>query len=159
MNLKFLFLSSFFLIFDTFLLAQVCSEPLLHRNQIPPAAIFLELVPASPCILPAGKFSFKSNTQKSNTAIITGSETSSIPRFVIDHERVEQSFDLQAGIGWQSSLGIILRYIEDSTGNWDGFMRDFHAKLNLPYAAREVRKDNTYLYWQYNPEEEKWITN
>ncbi len=129
-----------------------CLTPLVHRNQLPPSMIFLQLLPESPCVLAPGDTRVLLGVQHSNTAIVSfqyrDDENSS--RLVVDHERQEQT--LQVAIGgperWQSTLTV--RHIFDSEGQWDSFMRTFHQDLNLPYTSRKLLADYGYLYLQYN---------
>ncbi len=128
-----------------------CLTPMLHRNQLPPSALFLQLTPESACVLAPGEVETLLSVQHSNTAIVSfQTQDQQSSRFVVDHERQERTLRVSLGgpERWQTSLTV--RHIEDSTGHWDSFMRAFHEDLNLPYTSRKLLPDYSYSYLQYN---------
>jgi len=136
-----------------------CLRPLLHRNQIPPSAIFLELQPESACSLAFGTWTLTTSVQHSNTAIISFQHiTDPDPKMVLDHERQERTARLSLGGPWDTQWSLTARHIEDSTGHWDGFMREFHHRLELPYSSRKVLTDYDYLYLLCNPDCRSYMT-
>ena len=130
--------------------AAECQNPLLHRNQQPMSAIFLELVPLTPCSLETGFYQIESMLQVSNTIVIDAPGEPSMSRMILDHERLEQTLAFRIGTGLKTDLGLTFRYVEEGPGKWDNILREYHQKTGLPYEARKSQKNVEYSYWQYN---------
>ena len=128
-----------------------CFKPTLHRNQMPPAAILLELPPDSACVLEHGEPAVRLSWQGSNTTVLFKNKGERSARYLIDHERWEQTVQAQLGLGAGFDLGVIGRYTDEGSGRWDPFMRSFHEVLGLPYNSRRIRPNGEYRYWQCNP--------
>ena len=131
--------------------AAACFKPILHRNQMPPAAILLELPPDSACALEGGVPEVRLGWQGSNTTVLFKNKGEYSARYLIDHERWEQTVQVRLGLGAGFDLGVLGRYTNESAGRWDPFMRDFHEITGLPYNSRKIRPDGEYRYWQCNP--------
>jgi len=128
-----------------------CFKPILHRNQMPPAAILLELPPDSPCALESGVPEVRLGWQGSNTTVLFKYNGERSVRYLVDHERWEQTMQVRLGLGAGFDLGVLGRYTDESAGRWDPFMRSFHEVFGLPYNSRRIRPDGKYRYWQCNP--------
>jgi len=136
----------------TFVHAAECQNPLLHRNQQPMSAIFLELAPLTACTLEAGFYQIETMLQASNTIVIDPPGELSASRMILDHERWEQTLAFRIGTGLKTDVGLTFRYVEEGPGNWDKILREYHQKIGLPYAARKFQQNVEFRYWQYNPE-------
>ena len=142
--------SAFYLLLPEVVTAS-CFKPILHRNQMPPAAILLELPPDSACVLKSGVPELRLGWQGSNTSVFFKNPGEPSARYLIDHERGEQTVQVRLGLGAGFDLGVTGRYADEGPGRWDPFLRDYHETLGLPYTSRRIRPDSEYRYWQCNP--------
>ena len=158
MKIIFLFESFILMLYwSTLAQATECQNPLLHRNQQPMSAIFLELTPLTPCTLEFGFYQIETVSQASNTIIIDPPGDLSASRVILDHERWEQTLAFRIGLGLQTDIGLTFRYIDEGPGNWDKILRKYHQKVGLPYAAIKYQQNVEYRYWQYNPDTQEKI--
>ena len=141
MKIIFLFESFILMLYwSTLAQATECQNPLLHRNQQPMSAIFLELTPLTPFTLEFGFYQIETVSQASNTIIIDPPGDLSASRVILDHERWEQTL---RGLNHQQTILLIgLRHFIGSHSFSLGFTEDIDY-----YSSEDI---SLLLGWQFS---------
>lgn len=122
--------------------------PFPTRNQLPVAAIFLELTGLPPCTTPQGRLEVQAWSHFSNTL---QDKTKDGYALVIDHERVDTHAVLHYGLSAASDISLDAGYVRDArSGLADNLIRNFHEFAGLPQGGRADRPENLYEYTQVN---------
>ncbi len=122
-----------------------CIARLPIRNQMPTAAIFLELTGLSPCVIPEGGSQFVFGGQYSNTSM-GGEENDAV--ILIDSERFDGHVLLRFGLPWRSDLALRFGFVRDGAGFMDSLIRQFHELTDSNSGNRADRADGLYEYTQ-----------
>ncbi len=119
--------------------------PFSTSNQMPTAAVFLELSALEPCTVPAGRWNVALWAERANMSYVQASRRYQL---VMDFERTEWRTTLAYGLSGQSDILLDLPYIHDDGGFMDHFIRAYHDATGLPQSSRARRPDNQYQYTQ-----------
>jgi hypothetical protein len=125
-----------------------CNVPFPNRNQLPVAAVFLELTGLSPCPTPQGRLAVQAFLQLSNTL---RNKSAAGSELVIDNERGDAHAVLRYGLSGASDLSLDLAYVRDAkSGLADSLIRNFHDAIGTPQGNRAAREDDLFEYSQVN---------
>lgn len=117
--------------------------PLAHRNQFPPAFLFLSLQPERARVLSAGERTVFVNFDYSNIITLHDTESES---FEVDLESLRTLLRAQFGLGRDFEVVGSLPIYWMHAGFLDPFISGFHNAFDLPNQVREVEPDNIFRY-------------
>ncbi len=120
--------------------------PLAHRNQFPPAFLFIALEPERATVLAKGERSLFFNFDYSNILLLQDTTNEDLD---IDLESLRVNFQIKYGLGRDLEIAAALPIYVMYVGLLDSFISSYHHAFNLPNRFRDREPNNLFRYrWQ-----------